>query len=126
MRTAGALRVGILGGIAAVAVAAAVSPIAAAAGSSGGSADVPGETVFSAPLSDEVCSANGFGFRSIRIGYTNVATGEAGSVDVQPCTTFMGSPLDRVTAHTGSGPVVFTVSIVGQPSLPGFGGFIAP
>ncbi|SDD37762.1 hypothetical protein SAMN05444580_104111 [Rhodococcus tukisamuensis] len=181
MHTAGVLRVGILGGIAAVAVATAVSPIAAAAGSSGGSADgsvsgslagsvggsfgepigpdaitvmqipangiavsglvvpfpyngtvnaetsdVPGQTVFSAPLSDEVCSANGFGFRSIRIGYTNVATGDAGSVDVHPCTTFMGSPLDRVTAHTGSGPVVFTVSIVGQPSLPGFGGFIAP
>lgn len=177
MRTAGVQRLGILGGIAAVAVTTAVSPIAAAAGSADGSVSgslagsvggsfgepvgpdaitvlqipangiavnglvvpfpyngtvnaeasgVPGETVFSAPLSDEVCSSNGFGFRLVRIGYTNVATGNAGSVDVQACATFMGAPPDRVTARTGSGPVMFTVSVVGQPALPGFGGFIAP
>ncbi|MFC4604522.1 hypothetical protein [Rhodococcus kronopolitis] len=87
---------------------------------------VPGETVFSAPLEGSVCSSSGFGFQLVRIGYTNVATGNAGSVDVQACNGLMGGPPDRVTARTGTGPVVFTVSVVGHPALPGFGGFIAP
>jgi hypothetical protein len=70
----------------------------------------------------------------VRIDYVNVSTGARGSSTVKPCPYFLDPAPTHDTVNTGSGPVVFTVSIkgsyaypnAGQPSLPGVGGFVAP
>ncbi|MFV9454007.1 hypothetical protein ACNJ7E_11130 [Rhodococcus sp. NM-2] len=96
-------------------------------------ANVPGETTFSAPFRPELCSSSAGG-ALVRVSYLNVSSGDRGSVVVKPCVNFLEPAPERATVRTGSGPVAFTVSVIGsgfypragQPSLPGVGGFVAP
>jgi hypothetical protein len=97
------------------------------------SAPAPGLTTFSAPASRETCSTTAAG-ALVQIDYVNVGTGARGSSTVKPCPYYLHPAPTHQTVNTGSGPVVFTVSIkgsyaypnAGQPSLPGVGGFVAP
>lgn len=97
------------------------------------SSAAPGRTTFSAPARPETCATTAGG-SLVRINYVNVRTGDRGVSVVKPCPFFLDSAPTHQTVRTGSGPVVFTVSITGswaypnagQPSLPGGGGFVAP
>lgn len=93
----------------------------------------PGRTTFSAPARPETCATTAGG-SLVRINYVNVRTGDRGVSVVKPCPFFLDSAPTHQTVRTGSGPVVFSVSVTGswaypnagQPSLPGGGGFVAP
>lgn len=91
---------------------------------------VPGDTTFSVPTSQEVCATT-FGGSNVRISHLNLSNGASGSVVVKPCDFLDPAPL-QATAHTGSGRVIITVSILGTPyrpnpiALPGVGTFVAP
>lgn len=97
------------------------------------SSQSPGNTTFSAPARPETCSSSAAG-SLVRINFVNLSTGTAGSTTVKPCPYYLNPTPVQSTVHTGSGPVAITVSITGswaypnagQPSLPGFGGFVAP
>ena len=91
-----------------------------------------GDVVFSAPASPSTCSASGGG-ALVRVDFRNLATGRAGAATVKPCPYFLDPAPTAQQVHTGSGPVVITVRLVGshpypnagQPSLPGVGTFTA-
>lgn len=94
---------------------------------------VPGETTFSTQFSPEVCGTTAGG-AMLQINYQNLGTGDHGSTLLKACDYFPDPAPTHATVRTGSGPVVFSVSVAsanlalnkGQPALPGVGGFVAP
>lgn len=94
---------------------------------------VPGETTFSTRFSPQVCGTTAGG-AMLQINFQNLGTGDHGSTLLKACDYFPDPAPTHATVHTGSGPVVFSVSVTsanlavnkGQPTLPGVGGFVAP
>ncbi|MFD4369104.1 hypothetical protein [Rhodococcus sp. NPDC058521] len=94
---------------------------------------VPGETRFSTAFSPDVCGTTAGG-AMLQINFQNLGTGDHGSMLLKACNYFPDPAPAHASVRTGTGPVVFSVSVAsanlalnkGQPTLPGTGGFVAP